>query len=87
MEQLPHYLPTVSFLMAGAALAFSLMAVFPGLKTALAAVRDGILWLALFFVLGGAAYVSIHAIETKRQKDAPPASRLDNPALALPRAP
>lgn len=63
-----QYLPAASFLMAALALGFSLVAAFPGLKTALAALRDGILWLALFFVLGGAAYISIHALETNRQK-------------------
>jgi hypothetical protein len=64
-------------LMAALALCFSLMAAFPGLKTMLATVRDGILWLALFFVLGGAAYVSIHAIESKRQSKQPRADRAD----------
>jgi hypothetical protein len=63
-----NYLPAASFLMAALALGFSLVAAFPGLKTAITAVRDGILWLALFFVLGGAAYISIHALESNRQK-------------------
>ena len=39
------------------ALLFSLLAAFPGLKTLLAAVRDGVLWFALFLVLGGVAFV------------------------------
>lgn len=63
-----NYLPAASFLMATLALGFSLVAAFPGLKAAITAVRDGILWLALFFVLGGAAYISIHALESNRQK-------------------
>lgn len=40
-----------------AALFFSLLAAFPGLKDLLAAVRDGVLWFALFLVLGGVAFV------------------------------
>lgn len=35
------------------ALFFSLVAAFPGLKVVLAAIRDGVLWLALVVVLGG----------------------------------
>ena len=40
-----------------AALFFSLIAAFPGLKGVLAAVRDGILWFALLVVLGGVGFV------------------------------
>ena len=40
-----------------AALFFSLLAAFPGLKDLLAAVRDGVLWLALVLVLGGVGFV------------------------------
>jgi hypothetical protein len=40
-----------------AALFFSLLAAFPGLKDVLAAVRDGVLWFALFLVLGGLGFV------------------------------
>ncbi len=40
-----------------AALVFSLLAAFPGLKELLAAVRDGVLWLALLLVLGGVGFV------------------------------
>jgi len=40
-----------------AALFFSLVSAFPGLKDVLAAIRDGVLWFALFLVLGGAAFV------------------------------
>jgi hypothetical protein len=39
------------------ALFFSLLAAFPGLKGVLVAVRDGVLWFALFLVLGGLAFV------------------------------
>ena len=40
-----------------AALFFSLVAAFPGLKLVLAAIRDAVLWLALVLVLGGVGYV------------------------------
>ena len=40
-----------------AALGFSLLAAFPGFKHVLAALREGILWFALFLVLGGVAFV------------------------------
>jgi hypothetical protein len=39
------------------ALFFSLLAAFPGLKVVFAAIRDGVLWFALFLVLGGSAFV------------------------------
>jgi hypothetical protein len=39
------------------ALLFSLLAAFPGLKLVLAAIRDGVLWFALFLVLGGASFI------------------------------
>jgi hypothetical protein len=43
--------------MSGAALFFSLLAAFPGLKTVLAAVRDGVLWFSLFMVLGAGGFL------------------------------
>jgi tryptophan-rich sensory protein len=43
--------------MSGAALFFSLLAAFPGLKSVLAAVRDGVLWFALFLVLGASGFM------------------------------
>ena len=39
------------------ALFFSLVAAFPGLKGVLAAVRDGVLWFALFLVAGGVGFI------------------------------
>jgi len=39
------------------ALFFSLLAAFPGLKDLLAAVRDGVLWLALILVLSGVGFI------------------------------
>jgi hypothetical protein len=51
------------------ALFFSVLAAFPGLKLVLAAVRDGVLWLALLVLLGGIAFI------TWRQADRrPPAA-------------
>jgi hypothetical protein len=38
------------------ALFFSLLAAFPGFKTVLAVVRDGVLWFCLFVVLGGVGF-------------------------------
>jgi len=46
-----------------AALFFSLLAAFPGLKGVLAAIRDGVLWFALFLVLGGVAFVGWQRIQ------------------------
>jgi hypothetical protein len=40
-----------------AALFFSLVAAFPGLKDLLVAIRDGVLWLALLLILGGVSFV------------------------------
>jgi hypothetical protein len=44
--------------MSGAALFFSLIAAFPGLKSVLAAVRDGVLWFALFLMLGAGGFLA-----------------------------
>lgn len=43
--------------MSGAALFFSLLAAFPGLKSVLAAVRDGVLWFSLFMVIGAGGFL------------------------------
>lgn len=48
------------------ALFFSLLAAFPGLKHVLTAVRDGVLWVALFLILGAAAFVVWQQMETRR---------------------
>ena len=50
-------LTMASFGCSAAALFFSLLAAFPGLKSVLAAVRDGVLWFALFLVLGAVGFV------------------------------
>jgi hypothetical protein len=66
----------------GAALFFSLIAAFPGLKVVLAAVRDGVLWLALFLVLGGVAFVVWQQVQ--QTKSATPASFAVGQASRLP---
>ena len=50
-------LTIASFACSVLALFFSLLAAFPGLKVVLAAFRDGVLWFALFLVLGGIGFV------------------------------
>jgi H+/Cl- antiporter ClcA len=49
------------------ALFFSLLAAFPGLKLVLAAVRDGVLWFALFLVLGGSAFIAWQQYEADKK--------------------
>ncbi len=44
--------------MSGAALFFSLLAAFPGLKSGLAVVRDGVLWFCLFLLIGAGSYAA-----------------------------
>jgi hypothetical protein len=68
------------------ALGVSSMGAFPGLKTGLLVVRDGVLWLALFFVLGGAGFVVWQHLENSRPSAAaPPASQSE--LAETPRAP
>jgi hypothetical protein len=43
--------------MSAVALFLSMLAMFPGLKGVLSAVRDGVLWFALFLVAGGLGFV------------------------------
>jgi len=52
------------------ALFFSVLAAFPGLKLVLAAVRDGVLWLALLVLLGGIAFITWRQAE---RRPTPPA--------------
>ena len=54
---LQSYLAAAALAVAIVALFFSLVAAFPGLKGLLAAVRDGVLWFALFLVVGGVGFV------------------------------
>jgi tryptophan-rich sensory protein len=65
------------------ALFFSLVAAFPGLKTVLAAIRDGVLWFALFLVLGGVAFVVWQQVQ-QQAKSATPASLAVGQASRLP---
>ena len=54
---LQTHLSAAALVVAILALFFSLVAAFPGLKGILAAVRDGVLWFALFLVIGGVGFV------------------------------
>jgi len=54
---LHHYINIATLVCSLAALFFSLLAAFPGLKDALTAIRDGVLWFALCLALGGIGYV------------------------------
>ena len=60
--------------MSGAALFFSLLAAFPGLKSVLAAVRDGALWFSLFLVLGAGGY----AVWQNSQQKTPAVSKAES---------
>jgi hypothetical protein len=66
---LQFQLTIASLVCSVAALFFSLVAAFPGLKTVLAAVRDGVLWFALFLVLGGVAFVVWQRLEGSKRTD------------------
>lgn len=50
-------LSLAAVVMAGLALVISLFTMFPGMKGLIAVVRDGVLWLALLVILGGAGFV------------------------------
>jgi hypothetical protein len=62
--QLQSYLPLASFVVAALALLVSLLSAFPGLRTALAVVRDGVLWVALFFVIGGIGFIAWQRLQS-----------------------
>jgi hypothetical protein len=66
-----------------AALMFSLLTAFPGVKHVLAAVRDGILWFALFLVLGGVAFVVWHQFQQQARAGIT-ASHADDTSLRSP---
>jgi hypothetical protein len=57
-------LSAAALVVAIVALFFSLVAAFPGLKGLLAAVRDGVLWFALFLVVGGVSFVVWQRLQT-----------------------
>lgn len=50
-------LSLAAVVLSACALFVSLFTAFPGLKDLLAAVRDGVLWFALFVILGGCGFV------------------------------
>jgi hypothetical protein len=56
-------LTLAAFVCSVAALFFSLLAAFPGLKVVFAAVRDGVLWCALFLILGGIAFLGWQQVQ------------------------
>ena len=64
-----------ALVMAGLALSMSMVNTFPGLKTLLAVVRDAVLWMALFFIVGIVAYIGYQRIERLPQSSS---SQLSN---------
>jgi hypothetical protein len=75
-------LAAAALVVASISLFFSLVAAFPGLKGVLAAVRDGVLWFALFLVIGGVSFVVWHRLQQSpglaaaTRPSAPPANDL-----------
>jgi hypothetical protein len=59
-------LSAAALVVAIVALFFSLIAAFPGLKGLLAVVRDGVLWFALFLVIGGVSFVVWQRLQESR---------------------
>jgi drug/metabolite transporter (DMT)-like permease len=76
-------LSVAALICSGIALFVSLLAAFPGLKVVLSAVRDGVLWLALFLILGGVAFVVGQNVP-KLPKTAGVVSSKAGPASSLP---
>jgi len=68
----PTQLSLAALIVAVIALGVSSSAAFPGLKSLLLVVRDGVLWLALFFVVGGAGFVIWQRLEQARPAAAAP---------------
>jgi hypothetical protein len=56
---LSPYLSLAAVTMSAAALLFSLLAAYPGLKGVLVVIRDGVLWFSLFLVLGAGAFLAL----------------------------
>ena len=83
---LQNQLPLVAVVLAGMALFFSLIAAFPGLKGLLSAVRDGVLWLAVLLLLGGAGFVVWQHLEQGRRTPSAAAPRPVVPTPAVPAA-
>jgi len=70
-----------------AALFFSLLAAFPGLKALLTAVRDGVLWFALFVVLAGIAFVGWQRLQELPKSAAKMGQASNLPYSSSPAAP
>lgn len=80
---LPTQLSVAALICSVAALFFALLAAFPGLKAVLAAVRDGVLWCALFLVVGGVAFLGWQQLESlPRTATAKASAALPAPAAA-----
>jgi hypothetical protein len=79
-------LSAAALIVAVIALFFSLVAAFPGLKGLLSAVRDGVLWFALFLVIGGVSFVVWQRLQaspdltTANRAPAAPSSETTPPA-------
>lgn len=83
-------LSAAALVVAFIALFFSLMAAFPGLKGLLAAVRDGVLWSALFLVIGGVSFIVWQRLQQSPDLTAatrPPLATAADAALAPAQAP
>jgi len=68
--------------MSGAALFFSLLAAFPGLKSVLAAVRDGVLWFSLFLVLGAGGFLVWKQVTNQPSASFSATNAVDSPTTA-----
>jgi uncharacterized membrane protein len=64
---LNQQLAIVAVAMSAAALFFSLLAAFPGLKGVLPVVRDGVLWFVLFMALGAGGFMIWQSAEEMPQ--------------------
>lgn len=79
-------LSLAAVVLSACALFVSLFTAFPGLKDLLAAVRDGVLWFALFVILGGCGFVVYqHLGKLPKSTAASPLAGANNlPALEFP---
>lgn len=62
-KQPQNLMSLAALVLASAAFGISMLNSFPGLKLLFAVVRDAVLWMALFFVLGVVAYMGYQRIE------------------------
>jgi hypothetical protein len=68
---LSTHLSFAALALAAASLFISLVAAFPGLKGLLAAIRDGVLWFALFLVMGAVGFVVWQHLENQPGPEPP----------------